>query len=62
MSQYITYKHALTMFGALILASAAAVAWLDDRHESKDAMYGTKEDIKLIKECVINGKCKPSTP
>lgn len=60
--KYITYKHGLAMAGAIFIAVGTALAWADNKYESKETLEGTKEDIRLIKECVLNGKCKPSPP
>lgn len=59
---YVTYKHALSMLGALVLSFGAFLAWADSHFIDEASMKGTKEDITIIKECIINGKCKPTPP
>jgi len=50
------------MFAGLILAFGAFLAWADTHFVSEKSLKGTKEDITIIKECIINGKCKPTPP
>jgi hypothetical protein len=60
LSTCVSWKHATYALAGLLMASGGGLAWLDNELDQKveaTSLTGMKEDIKIIKECLIKKEC-----
>lgn len=57
----LTWKHATYALAALLMGSGSGVVWLDNELDALQAdvasVESIKEDVKIIKECLIKKEC-----
>lgn len=55
----VTWKQMVGILLGAVIYSAIALAWVDRTKVDVADYSDVKDDIRIIKECLINGKCKP---
>jgi hypothetical protein len=61
-AKYVTWRSALGGVFAMMLLFGSALGWVDSTKLDVDDAEKIAEDIRLIKECVINGRCGNNNP
>lgn len=59
LTQCVTWRNAFFGLVALFMAAVGYMAWADSNYVSVERYNTMEDDIRQIKECVINGKCRP---